>query len=210
MGQRDHQLARTTDAAAKPFLLALSDGSAAAPVAGRRKEDCESMSTALFSAVRTAWPATRPAYPFLQFCPDPLNVLPSRFRFLDGDNPADPFIARKWRNILPLCPRRRVRNENLSQIRWHTVHRARGNRFLAHGFHSTSLRNQPKKASNAVRIGHGEKLIWISVILTTPNSLALLSPASHKRFPTHSALAVHRIPIYSACLNSPLRLATQA
>ena len=104
-----------------------------------------------WSAVRTAWPATRPAYPFLQFCADPLNVLPSRFRFLDGDNPADPLIARKWRNILPLCPRRRVRNENLSQIRWHTVHRARGNRFLAHRFHSTSLCNvriRPKRKAN--------------------------------------------------------------
>jgi hypothetical protein len=35
----------------------------------------------------------------------PLNVLPSGFRFLDGDYPADPLIAREWRNILPFCPR---------------------------------------------------------------------------------------------------------
>src|SRR5208282_5267697 len=53
------------------------------------------------SAVRTAWPATRSAHSFLEFCAYPLNVLPSGFRLLDGDNPADPFIAREWRNILP-------------------------------------------------------------------------------------------------------------
>jgi hypothetical protein len=68
----------------------------------------------LFSTVRTAWPATRPAHSFLKFRAYPLNVLPSGFRFLDGDNPADPLIAREWRNILPFCPRHLVRNENLS------------------------------------------------------------------------------------------------
>jgi hypothetical protein len=41
-------------------------------------------------------------------------VLPSGFRPLDGDDPADPFIAREWRNILPFCSRRGVRNENFS------------------------------------------------------------------------------------------------
>jgi hypothetical protein len=92
--------------------------------------------------VRTAWPATRPAHSFLKLRAYPLNVLPSGFRFLNGDSPADPLIAREWRNILPFCPRHRVRNENLSQIRWYTVHRSRGDRFLGHGFHSTSLPNQ--------------------------------------------------------------------
>jgi hypothetical protein len=41
--------------------------------------------------VRTAWPATRLAHSFLEFRAYPLDVLPSGFRFLDGDNPADPF-----------------------------------------------------------------------------------------------------------------------
>jgi hypothetical protein len=68
----------------------------------------------LISAVRTAWPATRSAHSFLKFRAYLLNVLPSGFRFLDGDNPADPLITREWRNILPFCPRHRVRNESLS------------------------------------------------------------------------------------------------
>src|ERR1700686_483448 len=91
-----------------------------------------------FSAVGTAWPATRPAHSFLNFCAYPLNVLPSGFRPLDGDDPADPFIAREWRNILPFCSRRRVRNENFSQIRWYSVYRTTGDRSLGHGFQSIS------------------------------------------------------------------------
>jgi len=78
------------------------------------KEDGEYKSGVLVSAVGTAWPATRPAHSFLEFRAYPLNVLPSGFRFLDGDNPAYPLIAREWRNILPLRQRRRVRNENCS------------------------------------------------------------------------------------------------
>ena len=89
------------------------------------------------SAVRTARPATRPAYSFFKFRAHPLNVLPSGFRFLDGDNPANPLIAREWRNILPFCPRRRIRAENFSQIRRHTVDRASGDHFLGHEFDST-------------------------------------------------------------------------
>ena len=68
----------------------------------------------LTSAVRTAWPATRPAHSFLKFRAYPLDVLPSGFRFLDRDNPANPLIACQWRNILPFCPCHWVRNENLS------------------------------------------------------------------------------------------------
>ena len=88
--------------------------------------------------MRTAWPATRPAHSFLKFRAYPLNVLPSGLRFLDGDNPADPLIAREWRNILPLCPRHRVRTEDFPQIRRNTVYSTRGDCFLGHGFHSTS------------------------------------------------------------------------
>jgi hypothetical protein len=84
------------------------------------------------SPVRTAWPATRPAHTFLQFRAHPLNVLPSGFRFLDGDDPADPFIARERCNILPLCPRHRVRKEDLPQIQWNSVYRTRGDCFFAH------------------------------------------------------------------------------
>jgi hypothetical protein len=64
--------------------------------------------------VRTAWPAARAAHSFFEFPAYPLNVLPSGFRLLDGDNPADPLIAREWRNLLPFCPRCWVRNESFS------------------------------------------------------------------------------------------------
>src|ERR1700686_736661 len=86
----------------------------------------------LISAVRTARPATRPVGSFFKFRTYPLNVLPSGFRFLDGDNPADPLIAREWRNVLPFCPCNGIGNEHLSQIRRYIVYCARGDRFLAH------------------------------------------------------------------------------
>ena len=86
----------------------------------------------LFSAVRTAWPAARSAHSFLKFRAYSLNVLSSRFRSLHGDNPADPLIAREWRNVLPFCPCDGIGNENLSQIRRYIVYCARGDRFLAH------------------------------------------------------------------------------
>ena len=68
----------------------------------------------LTSAVRAAWPTTRPAHSFLKFRTHTLDVLSSSFRFLDRDNPANPLIARQWRNILPFCPRHLVGNENPS------------------------------------------------------------------------------------------------
>src|SRR5262249_19188223 len=55
------------------------------------------------SAVRTAWPATRPAHSFLQLRAYPLDVLLSGFQFLDRNNPADPLIACEWRYVLPFC-----------------------------------------------------------------------------------------------------------
>jgi hypothetical protein len=86
----------------------------------------------------TAWPATRPAHSFLKFRAHPPNVLLSGFRFLNGDNPADPLIAREWRNVLPLSARHRVRSEGFSQIRRNAVYRASGDGFLAYPFHSIS------------------------------------------------------------------------
>ena len=95
------------------------------------------------SAVRTAWPATGPAHSFFKFRAYPLNVLPSGFRFLDGEYPADPLIACEWANVLPLFPRHRIRNQNFPQICGNTVYGARGDCFLAHEFHSTSAVPRP-------------------------------------------------------------------
>jgi hypothetical protein len=125
-----------------------------------------------FSAVRTARPATRSAHSFLKFRAYSLNVLSSRFRFLDGDNPADPLIAREWRNVLPFCPCNGIGNENLSQIRRYIVYRARRERFPVHGFHSTSLLNQSGESTDAVRIGPPSKANFKKV---------RIGPISHER-----------------------------
>ena len=69
--------------------------------------------------MRTTRPATRPAHSFLQLRAHPLHMLPPRLRFLHREYPADPFIARQRSNVLPLCPRRRIGNKGLAQIRRH-------------------------------------------------------------------------------------------
>ena len=76
--------------------------------------------------MRTTRPATRPAHSLFQLRAHPLDVLPSCLRLLDGDRPADPFIARQRSNILPLLPRRRVGNQRLPQILRHAMHHPGG------------------------------------------------------------------------------------
>lgn len=88
--------------------------------------------TLRISAVRTPWPATRPAHSFLELRAHPLDVLPSGLRFLHRNHPADPLIARERRNVFPFFPRRRIRKEGFAQIRRHAVHRASRDPFPCH------------------------------------------------------------------------------
>lgn len=67
-----------------------------------------------YSAVRTAGPATRPPHAFLKFRADSLNVLASRFRFLDGDKPADPPLRASGVISSHFARAAGFRNENLS------------------------------------------------------------------------------------------------
>ena len=106
----------------------------------------------LTSPVRAAWPATRPAHSFLKFRAYPLNVLPSGFRFLDGDNPADPLIAREWRNILPFCSCHRSEMRTFCKSAGTLQRRSLSWSWI----HSTSLPNQSGESSDAVRVGRRE------------------------------------------------------
>ena len=65
----------------------------------------------LIRAVNTAIPTARSAHALFEFREHPFHVLPSGFWFFPGDRPADPFIARKRRQILPYRERLRVRRE---------------------------------------------------------------------------------------------------
>ena len=55
----------------------------------------------LILTMNAAQPAAWPAHPFLEFSDRPFDMLFSRLVLLDEGNPADPFIARKRRKILP-------------------------------------------------------------------------------------------------------------
>ena len=68
----------------------------------------------LILAMNTADPATRPAYPFLEFTDHPCHVLLPRLGFLDKGNPADPLIARKGRKTFPDGERRVIGSERFA------------------------------------------------------------------------------------------------
>ena len=69
---------------------------------------------ALLSTMNTTGPATRPAHSFYKLRTRPLDPVATRLRFLGGDYPANPLIARKRRNIIPCCSCRRGRSKGLS------------------------------------------------------------------------------------------------
>jgi hypothetical protein len=64
------------------------------------------------------------------------------------------------------------------------VYRARGDRFLGHGFHSTLLSN-PTGVSHAVRIGPHRKLIWTSAYVVA-ELLGIAKSHLSERFQTLS------------------------
>ena len=65
----------------------------------------------LIRAMNTTNPTTRSAHSFLKFRDHSLDVIFSRFRRLDGDSPAYPFIACERRKTLPCRERLRIGNE---------------------------------------------------------------------------------------------------
>ena len=78
------------------------------------------------SPVRATGPAAGAADSFLELRAHSCDVLFSGLQFLDGNGPANPFIARQGCDVFPFCPRRFVGRERPPQIRWHLVYRAIG------------------------------------------------------------------------------------
>ena len=55
----------------------------------------------LVRAMSAAVPTARTAHPLLQLADDPADMLVPLLWSLHGDRPANPFIARKWRDVFP-------------------------------------------------------------------------------------------------------------
>jgi hypothetical protein len=62
----------------------------------------------------TATPAAGPALPCLEILLSSLEMLGSGLLFFDRDNPADPFIACEWCDVLPGGSYFGVRGKNIS------------------------------------------------------------------------------------------------
>src|ERR1700689_3927734 len=83
--------------------------------------------------VGTAGPAARPAHSVFQLGTNSLDMLPARFRLLDGDGPTDPFVARERGDIFPLRPGFGIGNKSFAQIGRNAVDYA-GGELRRHAF----------------------------------------------------------------------------
>ena len=72
---------------------------------------CQFAGNPLISTMRATRPAAGSMRSFLELRPRSLDVPLSGFRFLAGKRPADPFVARERRNVLPNRVRRWVGTE---------------------------------------------------------------------------------------------------
>lgn len=64
--------------------------------------------------MNTTGPTTRAAFALLEFRDSSPEMNFSGLRFLDGDNPADPLVARQRRNVSPRRPRRLIGSQRFS------------------------------------------------------------------------------------------------
>jgi len=76
--------------------------------------------------MRTPRPAAGPAFAFEQFGAGALDVMSPRLGLLDGNDPADPLIARQRCKIVPRRAHPRRRGQRFSQIRRHVMYYASG------------------------------------------------------------------------------------
>src|SRR5438132_11623454 len=80
----------------------------------------------LVLAVDAAKPTTRPPLPLQQLGLQSPDVLASRFGFLRPEDPTDPFIAGKRREVLPCRQKLWVGNQDASQINRDGSHHSAG------------------------------------------------------------------------------------
>ncbi len=79
-----------------------------------------------------AHPAARTAHSFLEFRNDPSNMLLPRLRRLDGNSPANPFVAGKRRDIFPCRQSFAISCQSLSQIGRHFMYYPSGDVLFSH------------------------------------------------------------------------------
>lgn len=82
--------------------------------------------------MRAAGPAARPPHPFFELRAHPFDMLPSCLIFLDGDGPADPFVARKRRHVFPCRPCLRIGRKRPSEISREVMYNSFGDSNSCH------------------------------------------------------------------------------
>src|SRR4029079_7772652 len=82
----------------------------------RTSEELQCMPDEMISTMRAARPTTGPSLPGIEAGTAPFNPASSCFRPFCRFDPADPFIAREGRNILPRLQRFCVRGQCSFQV----------------------------------------------------------------------------------------------
>ncbi len=103
---------------------------------GRRPDQRKRVWIAMISTMRTARPTTRSPLTLFKVGTAPFDAASSCFGLFGRLDPANPFIAREWRNVLPRLQRFCVGGQCLFQVFWqvmdHTV-------FFAQSFWATTV-----------------------------------------------------------------------
>ena len=82
--------------------------------------------------MRATLPTARPAHAAAHLIEPYSDTMGSRFLFLCGSDPADPLVAREWRDIRPHAFHLSVRLDCPSKICWQRMYGAGGVFFLRH------------------------------------------------------------------------------
>jgi hypothetical protein len=98
---------------------------------GKNKLRCKTRCS-FYRAMRTARPATRPAFSICQVFTHSLDTMASCFRFFGGGYPANPLIAGERRDIFPRGPRPGGSNDGFPEIRRRFMYAAIGKFFSSH------------------------------------------------------------------------------
>jgi len=107
-------------------------------------------------AMRTAGPTARPALPFFELRAHPLDMLSPCFGLFYGDGPANPFIARKRRDVSPGSERGLVGGKGFPQIRRDFVNDAAGDCFFRHIFScAVRVTSQPETGKGKAEFRDG-------------------------------------------------------
>ncbi len=132
------------------------------------------------SSMRATRPAARPPHPFFEFRAHPFDMLASCFVFLHRDGPADPLVAREWREVFPGSQCLHVGGEGIPEVSRKVVHDSLGD-SVGHRLISQAKRSRIWYTSTAWIPGPWGRYVFLSQgtqVLAPPRKIVMSVEAS--------------------------------